>query len=116
MNKYESEFLISMLIFAILQVQSSFVIVNEKTKLKLCRSTQRVNHFRMIHSQQNNMLSYIVLFTNEYCHVIIFCVSILAYFNLKFCLKIFGSNAQDFTHSMYNQKHPAGPHRVNRGI
>jgi hypothetical protein len=41
----------------------------------------------MVHSQQNNMLSYIMLFTNECCHVITL-VFLLSHFSLKFYLKI----------------------------
>jgi hypothetical protein len=46
----------------------------------------RINHFIIVRSQQNNMLSYIVLFTNECCHVITL-VFLLPHFSLKFCLK-----------------------------
>jgi hypothetical protein len=47
----------------------------------------RINHFRAVHSQQNNMLSYIMVLTNE-CYHIITLVFLLPHFSLNFCLTI----------------------------
>jgi hypothetical protein len=50
----------------------------------------------MIHCQQNVMLSYIMLFTNE-CYHIITLVFLLSHFTLKFCLQNPRSNTRGIT-------------------
>jgi hypothetical protein len=49
----------------------------------------RISHFRIVHSQQNNTLSYIILFTN-----VITLVFLLPHFSLKFGLKNCHSNTR----------------------
>jgi hypothetical protein len=45
-----------------------------------------INHFRMVHFHEHNMLSHIMLFTNECCHVITLVV-LLPHISLNFGLK-----------------------------
>jgi hypothetical protein len=47
----------------------------------------------MVHSQQNDILSLIMLFTNE-CYHVITLVFLLSYFTLKFCLQNSHSNVR----------------------
>jgi hypothetical protein len=54
------------------------------TKFPQLKYMYRISHFRIVHSQQNNTLSYIILFTN-----VITLVFLLPHFSLKFGLKKF---------------------------